>query len=127
MTFGCWQRGGSGRWLLNCMANYTAIRYNGVGGLPMPHTRKTHCPRGHLFDEANTRIRRNGERQCRICNRAAEKARRAGRPFGKHARPIEEKLKEGFKVNDETGCWDWIGVIGHQGYGRFAVKKDGRW
>jgi hypothetical protein len=32
--------------------------------------RKTHCVRGHLFDEANT-YRRGSRRQCRACNRAA--------------------------------------------------------
>ena len=32
------------------------------------HAAKTHCVHGHLFDEANTYIRRdNGTRQCRQC------------------------------------------------------------
>jgi len=31
--------------------------------------RKTCCGRGHLFDEDNTIVRRNGKRLCRICNR----------------------------------------------------------
>lgn len=29
---------------------------------------KTHCPRGHEYSEENT-LRRNGQRQCRACNR----------------------------------------------------------
>ncbi|MFF1336357.1 HNH endonuclease signature motif containing protein [Streptomyces sp. NPDC058290] len=29
---------------------------------------KTHCPAGHAFDEANTRVR-NGKRECRACGR----------------------------------------------------------
>lgn len=37
--------------------------------------RQTHCKHGHPFDEANTRIRPNGTRQCRAC--AREQARRA--------------------------------------------------
>lgn len=33
------------------------------------NSRKIACKRGHLFDEANTRIRANGKRDCRICDR----------------------------------------------------------
>jgi len=32
---------------------------------------KTHCGKGHRFDEANTYIRPNGHRRCRACNREA--------------------------------------------------------
>lgn len=41
--------------------------------------RKTHCTRGHPYDEANT-LRYGGKRQCRTCqlaNEAAYRARRA--------------------------------------------------
>lgn len=34
---------------------------------------KTHCPAGHPYDEANTRIVKGGYRQCRTCDR--ERAR----------------------------------------------------
>jgi hypothetical protein len=42
--------------------------------------RGTHCPHGHLFDEANTRMN-NGCRQCRTCDRirAREKYQRQRR------------------------------------------------
>lgn len=30
---------------------------------------KTHCPYGHPFDSENTRVRPNGGRDCRACNR----------------------------------------------------------
>ncbi|MCV7009495.1 NUMOD4 domain-containing protein [Mycobacterium gordonae] len=33
------------------------------------NVRKTHCKRGHLFDEENTRLRPNGTRLCRACKR----------------------------------------------------------
>jgi hypothetical protein len=33
------------------------------------HANKTHCRRGHPFDEANTMIRKNGARACRTCQR----------------------------------------------------------
>lgn len=32
------------------------------------HTRKTHCPKGHAYDAANTRVYR-GMRYCRACKR----------------------------------------------------------
>ncbi|MGW0134854.1 HNH endonuclease [Streptomyces sp. NPDC003299] len=31
---------------------------------------QTHCHRGHPFDDANTRRRKNGTRACRACDRA---------------------------------------------------------
>jgi len=30
---------------------------------------KTHCPQGHPYDEANTYVRPNGDRECRTCHR----------------------------------------------------------
>lgn len=41
-------------------------------------SRRTHCPRGHLFDRANTYVRPdNGRQQCRTCARERQKAHRA--------------------------------------------------
>jgi WhiB family redox-sensing transcriptional regulator len=34
-----------------------------------PETRKTHCPQGHPYDEANSYITKQGRRQCRACVR----------------------------------------------------------
>ncbi len=39
------------------------------------HARKSHCPQGHPYDEANTRMYR-GSRRCRACSRARCRARR---------------------------------------------------
>jgi hypothetical protein len=41
-----------------------------------PNAAKTHCKRGHPFDEENTMHRSDGTRQCRICVRARVRARR---------------------------------------------------
>jgi hypothetical protein len=49
--------------------------------LPAQNVRKTHCLRGHPFDEKNTRIESDGARVCRRCNLAAVqrlRRRRAG-------------------------------------------------
>ena len=46
-------------------------RENTRRGISVPgvNSRKTHCIRGHSFSEANTRLRANGSRQCRTCDR----------------------------------------------------------
>lgn len=38
------------------------------------NAQKTHCPKNHAYDEANTHVRPNGQRECRACGR--EEARR---------------------------------------------------
>lgn len=37
--------------------------------------RKTHCPQGHPYDEANIYLTAGGHRQCRACNRARARRR----------------------------------------------------
>jgi hypothetical protein len=41
------------------------------------NSEKTHCPRGHLYDEANTYVTKAGVRHCRTCHREREAARKA--------------------------------------------------
>lgn len=44
------------------------------------HGSKTHCVRGHAFDQANTYIRPdNGTRQCRACSRDRDRQTRVAR------------------------------------------------
>ena len=45
--------------------------------LPAVNARKTHCKRGHPFDEANTMIDCNGSRQCRVCRNLRQRMNRA--------------------------------------------------
>lgn len=42
------------------------LRGNTIGAI---NARKTHCPRGHPYDEENTRRTRTGGRLCRQCER----------------------------------------------------------
>jgi hypothetical protein len=37
--------------------------------------RKTECPKGHAYDEENTRISKDGKRVCRACDRQRTKKR----------------------------------------------------
>lgn len=42
------------------------------------NAQKTHCPSGHAYDEANTKVsKRSGHRSCRACNRARYHTRKA--------------------------------------------------
>jgi hypothetical protein len=43
------------------------------------HAAKTHCPQGHVYDEANTRLDKNGGRYCRACQRERARVRRSQR------------------------------------------------
>lgn len=51
---------------------------------------RTHCPKGHPYDEANTRYRiKDGYvcRTCRTCDRAARRRRRAEKKGGRPGTP----------------------------------------
>lgn len=41
--------------------------------------RKTHCPNGHAYDEANTRYEKDGSRKCRACDRERHRAKSAAK------------------------------------------------
>lgn len=47
----------------------------GVGPTAI-HAAKTHCPKGHPYDEENTYIDKRGSRVCRTCRREDMRARR---------------------------------------------------
>jgi hypothetical protein len=49
------------------------------------NARKTHCPRDHPYDEANTRISATGSRHCRACHREDAAATRAAESDEKKA------------------------------------------
>lgn len=36
-------------------------------------SRRTHCPKGHSYDDANTHVTRDGSRRCIKCNREASR------------------------------------------------------
>ncbi len=46
------------------------------------NARKTHCVEGHPFDEENTRVRPNGDRRCKQCERDKKNEKRRGRARG---------------------------------------------
>jgi hypothetical protein len=55
-------------------------------GTRNPMGAKTHCKRGHRFDDENTR-RANGRRVCRACARDSERRRRAAAVITTEAAP----------------------------------------
>jgi hypothetical protein len=69
------------------------IRSNVLAGRtpPAANLAKTHCHKGHPFDEANTRAIR-GVRQCRACDREKAQQRRAADP--ERTREINRRAEE---------------------------------
>lgn len=51
--------------------------YDAVRNGTQAQVAKTHCPHGHPYDAANTRIRREGWRTCRACQNARQREARA--------------------------------------------------
>jgi hypothetical protein len=46
--------------------------YRSPNNLAVKNGLKTHCPKGHPYDVANTQVTPHGGRACRACNRAAQ-------------------------------------------------------
>lgn len=68
---------------------------------------KTHCPRGHLYDDANTFFR-HGWRMCRACKRQSDsrKYKRPGKkgvPPGTHCKRGHPFSGENLRINKATG------------------------
>jgi hypothetical protein len=75
---------------------------------------RTHCPRGHEYDAANTRIDHRGSRVCRACRRARYAESRAPRPT------LAEIIWTRFDRSD--GCWVWNGAPMNTGYGQYRNR-----
>lgn len=56
---------------LEALSHRTNVRYG--NGLAATKAAQSHCVNGHVYDAANTYIRKNGTRQCKACT--AERSR----------------------------------------------------
>lgn len=43
--------------------------------------------------------------------------------MGRNKREPIERFKEKYVVDENTGCWNWIGSVSTGGYGKFAINK----
>ena len=43
--------------------------------------------------------------------------------MGMTPRPLIERLRTKFRVNEATGCWDWTGYIMPNGYGKLTIPE----
>jgi hypothetical protein len=101
------------------------------------NARKTHCNKGHPFDEQNTHIKRlkdgTTERACRTC-RAADPGRWSGgyiterrnrkprlRRAPKPRKPAEQRFWENVYIGQGHECWFWRGAPDRKGYGKFRA------
>lgn len=55
---------------------------------------RTHCPKGHPYDEENTRLNQRGHRGCKSCDREVKRAIRARRRVEKQAAAYEAGLRK---------------------------------
>lgn len=62
--------------------------YENARRSPLTGAGKTHCKRGHPFDEANTYVTPGGQRQCRTCRRDFDRRRPSKRQLPEE-RPCE--------------------------------------
>lgn len=60
---------------------------------------KTHCVRGHEFNEENTVIRKNGTRLCRLCRRLRDKNRGRDAEYWRNYKIKMKAKKNGENVN----------------------------
>jgi HNH endonuclease/NUMOD4 motif-containing protein len=66
-------------------------------GAKTPNGRKTRCPRGHGYDDANTRRTRDGRRCCRICLRDQQRRYR-GIPPWRFREAFQARLSEALRL-----------------------------
>lgn len=64
------------------------LRGNGIAAI---HASRTHCPRGHEYDEANTIVEADGSRGCRTCTYERNRARKA-QARTRYLRSIEDVI-----------------------------------
>lgn len=68
-----------GNHLNNALSNLVAVTHDEHARLhdrPGEYQRKkTHCPQGHPYDEANTYVTPSGSRQCKTCRFERQRAR----------------------------------------------------
>lgn len=54
--------------------------------IPADHARRTHCPKGHPYDDTNTLREKNGQRRCRECSRLRRSTPEARRQHLEYSR-----------------------------------------
>lgn len=83
---------------------------------------KTHCPRGHVYDSENTYIRKDGSRDCRLCERVRRRMYYAthkeifSKYQGLHKEEIKETNKRWRQKNPERAA-------AHQALGKFKRRQ----
>jgi hypothetical protein len=84
------------------------------------NARKTYCVHGHALTHENTYVRRNGDRQCRMCRR------RLKSPSGHRAAPSSQLLDREPRLGNETLCGECWRPI-HAARARFLAGERVIW
>ena len=85
---------------------------------------KTHCAKGHPFDEANTRHSKSGQRLCVTCQRACKRAWNMKRPS--RARVANNRLKGENHPRATINGWQACGILARvlQGASRKQTREE---
>lgn len=86
-------------------------KWHGKRGAESPLGSLTHCKRGHLYDDANTRLDSRGHRVCRECmraNTARWRLKHSG-PAGEHYNRAKTHCVHGHPFDQANTYW-------HRGY-----------
>lgn len=103
--------------------------------MALAQTRRTHCPRGHLYDLVS-----GGRRRCLQCKReryaeshpprpprqrpargVPRRATTEPRPTRDDSLTVDELFRINTQVNPDSGCWIWTGTIVATGYGSVSL------
>lgn len=71
-----------------------------AAAIPNNRPLKTHCKHGHAFTEPNTYVRPNGDRVCRTCYRARDRAR--ARPATDESRRKNREYQRAYKARKKA-------------------------
>lgn len=100
-------------------------------GGPYRYGRRTHCSRGHDFTASNTRIKADGSRTCRTCDklrRTRGGTWRPSRSAGAQSRKPRKHTSRFTGVSWKTATQRWTAQIGvkykHIHLGQFDIEID---
>lgn len=85
--------------------------------MAVAQARRTHCPKGHPYDDGNTYHTACKRRICATCAAERWQRRHPTKPKPSLAEAIWSRF-----VRLPNGCWQWTGSIGNLGYGSYGGR-----
>lgn len=93
-------------------------------GVAAKNSKKTHCDRGHAFNEFNTRIAASGKRSCKVCKLITSAKRKLEIEGGSQLRHRDVLSRINAKLTPaNNGCLLWSGTHNGNGHGKILVNN----